>query len=593
MQTPTEPQRNLRLEASLQEYLRRVRQRNEQYRYDFLAFLRDCVWTVDAGRGGEVRPWPFDGNWEKYWVDWHYAVATQELVLVDKVRRMMASNFCCAWDWWIASGGIDPRWEALTRSTHNRRVLIQSRKLDGPGGSKEFLERIRLMYEISTERGLRKLWPSFPVWKFYSESAKSDQGGRIEAVPQGPDQTRGAGITLLHAEELSFWEEAQETLEIAVPTIAPEGHIMAITTPASNTYAHRLRMGEGRKLYFHGGSVHSEKVAASDGIKVETPEEYLSLRKLPNGWSALIIRGEHVPGWVAEEVGKGLSEHAFRREVLGDWHASVGKVVFPNFSDFHIADAPLPFDPDLQLVCGWDFPAPTGGLLAFVPTQLSEYGQWLIYPPVVQKKDESIGVYEFAERVAEYLLNRFALPYNRTIDQLHLVHWGDPVGAAPPPNPSSSTPAVEASSSYDIVRKGLKIVVGVDAHNRPIYEHRKGWGWSIKPGAVSSTDRLESMRARLTMLLPGGKPAMLVDPDAKELLDGFRGSYHYKERQDGTYDSKPHKNEASDPMDAACYVASRLFAARKPEQRDEGTRWMQDLVRQTRHSRPAPGRRMR
>ena len=152
----------------------------------------------------------------------------------------------CAFDLWVAAGGQDPRWEALLLSTRNRRVLVQSQKLEGPGGSAEFVGRIRMLYEEAERRGLRERWPAFPAWTWAFGRGMAANGGKIDAVPQGADQVRGPGTTLLHAEELSFWDQAQSTMETALPALHPYGHLCAVTTPAAATYAARIRRGEIR-----------------------------------------------------------------------------------------------------------------------------------------------------------------------------------------------------------------------------------------------------------------------------------------------------------------------------------------------------------
>lgn len=215
------------------------------YANSFTAFLRDCIWTVDEARGGEVRPWPWEGEWERYWQDWEYALLTCSPLLVDKTRRTMASNVATAWDLWVAAGGVDPRWAALTLSTQNRRVLIQAQKLEGVGGSAEFVDRIRRMLQVSSEKGgLLKRWPKFPTFQFKFGQALGSNGSKIDAVPQGAEQVRGPGTTLLHAEELSFWDQAKASMENAIPALHPHGHLVAVTTPAVGCYAADIRNDE-------------------------------------------------------------------------------------------------------------------------------------------------------------------------------------------------------------------------------------------------------------------------------------------------------------------------------------------------------------
>lgn len=213
------------------------------YQQSFLAFLRDCVWTIDEARGGEVRPWPFEGEWERYWIDWEHALLTCSPLLIDKTRRTMASNVVTAFDMWVAAGGVDPRWPALEMSRENRRVLIQAQKLEGVGGSAEFVDRIRRLVDVAEGKGLRERWPSFPTFTFSFGRARVSNGSQIDAVPQGAEQVRGPGTTLLHAEELAFWEQAKPSMENALPALHPHGHLVAVTTPSVGSYAADIRHG--------------------------------------------------------------------------------------------------------------------------------------------------------------------------------------------------------------------------------------------------------------------------------------------------------------------------------------------------------------
>ena len=217
---------------------------------NFLVFLRECVWTVDEARAGEVRKWPFgvgeDGkSWDEYWRVWDEALLTRKLLFVDKTRRTMASNVVVAFDLWLLAGGQDPRWPELMRSDRNRSILIQSKKLEGETGSQAFVAKMETLCRNFEENGGRKLWSEFPKAKFSASNGRFNNGSRVEAVAQGGQQVRGPGSTLIHVEEAGFMEEAQESIETAVPALAGGGRIVVVTTPnAMAGYLKKLRAGE-------------------------------------------------------------------------------------------------------------------------------------------------------------------------------------------------------------------------------------------------------------------------------------------------------------------------------------------------------------
>lgn len=294
-------------------------------------------------------------------------------------------------------------------------------------------------------------------------------------------------------------------------------------------------------------------------------EPILPLRVTDDGWSVLTIHHSKLPDYDFEAACKGMSEEAIQRELEIDWSATIGKRVYPDFRrDRHVAARKLPFDPRKPLYCGWDF----GGTPAFVPTQVASTGQWYLYPGLVPPDEQTWGIYEFAQQVADYLTRNFAIPHGLTLEQLNLIHIGDPAGNGPPPRAKDSPK--EERSCFQILNRGMQVVTGHDDKGRAILTERPGWGWRVMPGAVNITDRLESVRSRLTLMVHGGEPALLVDPEATTLIEGFLGGYHYHQRADGRYEFDPYKNWYSHPMDALGYVATRLFArGQKRSEEDE------------------------
>lgn len=297
--------------------------------------------------------------------------------------------------------------------------------------------------------------------------------------------------------------------------------------------------------------------------------EVLPLRQA-GGWTILEIRGARdIPDYDPVAVGKGMSDQAYRREVQGDWTATAGKLVYPEFGPVHEAVQAIPYDPSRQLVLGWDLPGGNGGTPACVVTQLSGRGQWLILSDVMPGADETVGIYEFGERVAEHLHERYARPHGLEVKDLRMQHFGDPAGQVrPPATVGTATKGQEQRSAFEVLNLGERLFLGTDYRGRDLWETKPGRGWIVEPGEVSLTKRMEAVRARLTTVLPGGLAALVVSPEARWVHEGFAGGYHYPQRADGRYELDPAKNESSHPMDACSYVATRLFAARKAKDED-------------------------
>jgi hypothetical protein len=284
----------------------------------------------------------------------------------------------------------------------------------------------------------------------------------------------------------------------------------------------------------------------------------LPLRRTPQAWTVLRISYEAVPDYDLAAICEGLTEEQIRQEIMIDWTASSDRRIFPAFGEIHIAQAPLAFDPRRPLVCGWD--VGLSQVPAFVPTQMNGFGQWLIFPPVVGRPEVTTGIYDFGETIALHLKREYCLPHHLAPQHLMLQHYGDPAGNARPPRSQvTSDQKVELRSAHEILYDGMDVTTGYE-EGEAVIERLPGWGWRIQPGAVSLAERFEAIRARLKLLV-NGRPALLVDPRAHAIVEGFQGAYHYRRRADGSYEDRPEKNWHSHPMDAIQYVATRLFAS--------------------------------
>lgn len=288
------------------------------------------------------------------------------------------------------------------------------------------------------------------------------------------------------------------------------------------------------------------------------------------GWLCIQFPWLAVEGYNFEKACEGQGDQDIRRMYCLDWHASTGKRVLTEFSiTTHVSREVLSFYPEEPLYLGWDMP----GCPACVVTQLNPYGQWCILSSVSPKESESIGVYDFGKRVYEHLLRGYARPNDMEVADLRLIHYGDPAGfALPVRTGETSADKHEVRSCFDTIENGLEITLGYDDYDRPIVETLPGFGWRIQAGKKEITARLESLRARLRMMVGPGLPAFVICKSAHDATSAFAG-YHYKERSDGTYELDPAKTWESHTVDAAGYIATREFEQpQKKTDRDKGSR---------------------
>jgi hypothetical protein len=300
-----------------------------------------------------------------------------------------------------------------------------------------------------------------------------------------------------------------------------------------------------------------------------TGERVLPKRHTSLGWAITEIGFEAVPNYDYEAACEGLSAQAIQTELHRNWLATTEKAIYPEFNpQLHIVDG-LVYDPTRPLIVGLDCP----GTPAAVITQLDAFGRWCVLHNLSPPEDETIGFYEFFETLADTLLREFAVPHGKVLVRdgsrqpvLDVEFYGDPAGHAKIPVPGQSPK--EARSCYEILRDGIRMVIGIDERGREIAEEKPGWGWFVQAGAVDLTAREEAVRGRLTTLLRGGVPAFAVDRSCRTLIEGLSGAHCKKQRSDGRYELDAFKGFHSHTVNALEYPATRLFARKKKEEED-------------------------
>jgi hypothetical protein len=227
----------------LQHYRDALQAELNPWQHSFTRFRTELCWTKDEAGGGKVSLMP----------DWPYLRAVDEMLvektplLITKSRRTLITWTACAFVLWVAAGGQDPRWPSLMNATGNRKCIIAARKFRGENGSSEIMnERLGFLVQQFEERGGREKWPNFPTFYWTKERCKLSNGSVIAAVPQGENQLRGSGVTLIMADELSAWEEARESVCSALQTCRGGGHFFGICTAQSPSFASTIVAGEVR-----------------------------------------------------------------------------------------------------------------------------------------------------------------------------------------------------------------------------------------------------------------------------------------------------------------------------------------------------------
>ena len=90
---------------------------------------------------------------------------------------------------------------------------------------------------------------------------------------------------------------------------------------------------------------------------------------------------------------------------------------------------------------------------------------------------------------------------------------------------------------------------------RSVFDILKQEGFRVIPAKTNSIVARISAVDKLLTRSVDGKPALLIDPRCKDLINALRGGYRYKINNKGDTDEKPEKNSYSHIADAFQYAS--------------------------------------
>ena len=198
---------------------------------------------------------------------------------------------------------------------------------------------------------------------------------------------------------------------------------------------------------------------------------------------------------------------------------SRGKKVTPEFSEgVHLALGLIGVR-NRPLMLLWDF----GLNPTCIITQVAPSGHWNFLHSFV---GDGIGVEELIDSEVQPTLTQCFPKYR-------WQHIGDPAGKQR-----------EASNSKNTAVKMIRMKLG----------------GTFRPGEVSISNRLESLRMALRKTIGGGKGLIQIDRHKCEhVYHALRGGWHYPVSKSGAVGREPFKDQHSHPGDATSYGASILF----------------------------------
>lgn len=235
----------------------------------------------------------------------------------------------------------------------------------------------------------------------------------------------------------------------------------------------------------------------------------------PSGLSQEADWIEFLPDGYYENLAEGKSEDWVDVYINAKFGKSLsGQPVFRAFDrDMHVADRALNYIKlsTNPLVIGMDF----GLTPACTISQIDPMGRFLTYACLTS---DGMGTLRFCrEKLKPLLANRFP--------GMPVLVIGDPAG--------QQRAQTDERSVFDILKsEGFRVV-------------------AAKTNSVVA--RLSAVDKLLTRVVDG-KPAMLIDPECRDLINALRGGYRYKVKSSGDVEDKPEKNKYSHIADAFQYA---------------------------------------
>jgi hypothetical protein len=235
----------------------------------------------------------------------------------------------------------------------------------------------------------------------------------------------------------------------------------------------------------------------------------------PSGLSAEADWIDFLPEGYYDNLAEGKAEDWVDVYINAKFGKSLsGQPVFRAFNlDTHVAENPLNYIKSTThpLIIGMDF----GLTPACTISQVDTFGRFLTYADIIS---DGMGTLRFVrEKLKPLLANKFP--------GMPVLIIGDPAG--------TQRAQTDERSVFDILRQE---------------------GFRVIPAKSNSVvARLSAVDSLLTRI-SDGKPAMLIDPGCRNLINALRGGYRYKIKTTGDIDDKPEKNKYSHVADAFQYA---------------------------------------
>lgn len=473
----------------------------ERYRRDPIAFLTECVFTLDqVDKENPIKPFPIEFEylrlyckiWQKY-----------PLIATPKSRRLTMSWTNIALYLWD------------TMFNQGRNQAFVSKKEDD---AKVLVEKAEFIFDRIPEDKIpkellptKKVKASPPILEFPELNSK------IQGFPMGADQLRQFTFSGVFGDECAFWPQAEDFYAATLPTIEGGGRMSLVSSPAPGFF---------KKLVFDTLDKEVDLAMAPPTAKAPVRGVRLWL----NEDNKFLVFETHYTAHphkrsksYRESIKKSLPLRKFLQEYELNWDTFEGMPVYPDFNaNIHLSRTRLEPKLGLPLLCGWDF----GLSPACVVAQLQ--GNQLIILKEFVSKNKSIDM--FAPEVMTQLQGLFPEWHSWEADYRHFI---DPAG--------THRAQTDSNTCMNVMRQCGLLNIALGRQD-----------WASRRGSVEN---------RLVQVTRDGPGMIMYEPDCPQLSKGFRGGYQYNEHAGEIEPTKLSalKNEFSHCHDALQYLCTRII----------------------------------
>lgn len=476
-----------------------------RYREDPLAFLTECVFTLDqVDQVNPVKIFPAHKEYIQLYVKlWQKF----RFIAVPKSRRMTMSWTNIALDLWD------------TMFHKGRYYAFVSKK---EGDAEELISKAEFIYDHIPENRIPKdLLPKKKVRSKPPVLEFPELYSKIQGFPQGADQLRQFTFSGILGDECAFWEQAQKFYAASKPTLDGGGRMCLISSRAPGFF---------KRLVYDQLDTQGDVIP--DPPDVKKPMQGVELWQNPkNKFLVVDLHYTADPGKRSKEFREAVKASIPLREYLMEyernWETFEGLPVFEDFSrEIHESKEALEPQLGLPLILGWDFGLTPACIVA------QQQGDQLVV--LKEYVEQNMSIQKFAPKVMRDLKIRYPEWVDPEKDFLNFI---DPAGFQRVQT-DANTCALEMRNSA-----GIR---------------------NIKPGPLLWEERKKAVNDVLMHYSKDGPGFLICEKTAPTLFAGFTGGYQYPESAGDIEPTKirPLKNKYSHPHDAFQYLVGGIAAGK-------------------------------